>query len=135
MPAAYERGNDPSADARLIIGDEALRVQHANTQYPYEIDLAFEWWLWQHVPCVFAVWAIRRDASPEEKKTLEAALSKSLGLNAHQLDAIAQERAADLGIPAESLRSYLARFIYRLSQPEEEGIVRLRELVKAHGLL
>jgi chorismate dehydratase len=134
-PAAYRRGEDPSADARLLIGDAALRAQQTNTQYPYEIDLAFEWWLWQHVPCVFAVWAIRKDAAADQKRELETALSRSLGLNTRHLDLIAQERAADIGLPAESLHAYLTRFIYRLSQPEEDGIARFKELVDAHHVL
>ena len=54
-PKLYHRGEHPEADARLLIGDEALQVKHANTSYPFEIDLGFEWWLWQHLPFVFAV--------------------------------------------------------------------------------
>jgi len=134
-PASYRRGPDPTADALLLIGDDALRFQQTNTQYPYEIDIAFEWWLWQHAPCVFAVWAIRKDASAEERKHLETALSKSLGLNTRQLDLLAKERSADLGVAPELLQTYLTRFIYRLSQPEEEGITRLRILIDEHHLL
>jgi chorismate dehydratase len=134
-PAAYRRGQDLEGDALLLIGDEALRFQQANTRYPYEIDVAFEWWLWQHAPCVFAVWAIRRDAGREEKRHLETALSSALGLNTRQLELLAQERSPSLGIPADVLQAYLASFIYRLSQPEEEGISRLRALAHAHRLL
>lgn len=134
-PAGYQRGRSTEADAQLLIGDEALRVQQANTQYPYEIDIAFEWWLWQHLPFVFAVWAIRKDAAPQERRPLELALSGALGGNLRQLDAIAREASAGLGIPAEALQAYLAGFIYRLSQPEEEGIKRFQELVNEHHLL
>ena len=135
LPSAYVRGQGTEDDALLLIGDEALQAHQRHTQYPYEVDLAFEWWLWQHLPCVFAIWAIRKDASAEDKKHLEAALSKSLGVGTREFDAIAHERAADLGLPAESLKTYLSSFIYRLSRPEEEGIARLRELVHAHHLL
>ena len=134
-PSVYRRGQDLAGDALLLIGDEALRFQQTNTQYPYEIDVAFEWWLWQHTPCVFAVWAIRKDASAEERKHLETALSKSLGLNTRQLALIAKERSADLGVAPELLQTYLTSFIYRLSQPEEEGITRLRMLIDEHHLL
>ena len=72
-PQAYERGQPQEADAVLLIGDEALRFRQTNRQYPFEIDVAFEWWLWQHLPFVFAVWAIRKDASETLKRQLELA--------------------------------------------------------------
>ncbi len=134
-PASYVRGQHVDADAQLLIGDEALRFQHANARYPYEIDVAFEWWLWQHLPFVFAVWAIRKDASPQDKKQVEMALIKSLGGNMGQMELIAQEHASGLGVPAAELQTYLASFIYRLSQPEEEGIKRFRAFVEQCGLI
>ena len=81
------------------------------------------------------MWAIRKDAVAEEKKRLETALTKSLGLNSRQLETIAAERAADLGVPAEELAAYLAGFIYRLGPSEEEGLAKFQELVNEHHLL
>ncbi len=136
-PASYERVSGTSApqDALLLIGDEALRFQHGNKQYPFEIDLAFEWWLWQHLPFVFAVWAIRSDAAAGIKKQLETALSGTLGKNQSRLDVLAAEHAPSLGIPVEQLTAYLSAFIYRLSKPEEQGIARFKELVDEFHLL
>jgi chorismate dehydratase len=134
-PASYSRGTDPAADALLLIGDEALRFQATNTRYPFETDLAFEWWLWQHLPCVFAVWAIRKDVPAEDKKELQRGLSGSLGVSQSQHEAIARERAAPLGVPAEELADYLGRFVYRFSSPEEEGIARFKQLVHESHLL
>ncbi len=135
VPAAYERGRRPDADALLLIGDEALRFRQGNTQYPFETDLAFEWWLWQHLPCVFAVWAIRKDAGAEEKKQLELALAKSLGVNLRQLERLAHDASPGLGVPAEDLHAYLSKFAYRFGQPEEDGIAQFRKLVDEHHLL
>ena len=139
-PASYGRVSAPpapadDADAVLLIGDTALRFKQTNRAYPFEIDVAFEWWLWQHRPFIFAVWAIRKDAGTEEKRHLELALTKSLGVNARQLDAIAAERAADLGVPAAELATYLAGFIYRLGPQEEAGLATFQELVHEHHLL
>ncbi|MBI2104419.1 MAG: menaquinone biosynthesis protein [Candidatus Omnitrophica bacterium] len=134
-PAAYERGERPDAEALLLIGDAALKFQQRNDQYPFETDLAFEWWLWQHLPCVFAVWAIRKDAGAEEKKELELALSKSLGINLRQLERLAQDASPGLGVPAEALHSYLSQFTYRFGQPEEDGIAQFKRLVHEHHLL
>ena len=133
--ATAERGHSPEADALLLIGDEALRFQQANTRYPFEIDVAFEWWLWQHLPFVFAVWAVRKDVDEPTRKQLERGITTSLGLNMKRLDVIAQESAKRLGLPETTVQTYLSSFIYRLSQPEEEAISRFRELAHANHLL
>ena len=128
-PASYHAGRCNDADAMLLIGDEAIRFQRANTQYPYEIDVAFEWWLWQHLPCVFAVWAVRKDVSAQEKKSLELSLARSLAINLGQLDAIAQDASAQFGLPAEEIVAYLSGFIYRLGSPEHAAIDRFQALL------
>jgi chorismate dehydratase len=133
-PAAYRRGEDTEADALLLIGDEALRFQRTNTQYPFEVDVAFEWWLWQHLPCVFAVWAVRRDAPARDKRQIESGLARSLAMNLGQLGSLAQERAAVFGIPAADLERYLGNFVYRLGPSEEEAIRRFRALMDEHHL-
>ena len=135
-PASFERGPaTPGADALLLIGDEALRFQQANARYPFEIDVAFEWWLWQHAPFVFAVWAIRKDADLEEKSRLERALGKALAMNTGRLAQLAQERSSALGVPAADLESYLSSFIYRLGPSEGAAIKRFEALVHEHHLL
>ena len=135
LPAAYQRGHHTDADALLLIGDEALRFRQANRWYPFEIDVAFEWWLWQHVPFVFAVWAIRRDLEVREKKVLEVSLARTLADNLAHLDALGATYAATYEMPAEAVRTYLANFIYRLGHAEEDGIRRFQELLNAHHLL
>ena len=134
-PASHQRGTSAEADALLLIGDEALRFKQTNTRYPFEIDIAFEWWLWQHLPFVFAVWAIRKDASAQEKKQIESGIARSLGMNLLQLGSIAAEFSQQLGISAEELETYLSNFVYRLGQFEEEGIKRFKELVDECHLL
>lgn len=134
-PAGYREGRDPEADALLLIGDEALQFQHTNTMYPFEVDVAFEWWLWQHAPFVFAVWVVRKDVAPERKKALEQAVSRTLGINSRRFPDLALAASKRLGIPAEDLAKYLSHFVYRLSQPEEEAIVRFRELLHGSHLL
>ena len=134
-PASYQRGEGVERDALLLIGDEALRFQSANTWYPYETDMALEWWLWQHLPCVFAVWAIRKDADAEQKRQVEAALSGTLALNKQDLPGLAHARAGALGSSADSLTAYLSRFIYRFGQEEEAGLQRFEALAHESGLL
>ncbi len=123
------------AEAMLLIGDEALKFRAANRRYPYETDLAFEWWLWQHLPFVFAVWAVRKDADAADKQRLSRLLQHRLAVNTGRLDELAKERAASLGLPAKDIQRYLASFIYRLSEPEERAITQFEALVHEHHLL
>ena len=134
-PASYTRGVSHDADALLLIGDEALQWKQSNTRYPYEVDLAFEWWLWQHLPFVFAVWAVRKDTSAQDKKQIESALARSLATNLGQLNTIGQTQGSALGLSAAEVEAYLSNFVYRLGQAEEEGIRRFTELVDEHHLL
>ena len=135
-PKTYARGPaTDDADAVLLIGDEALKFHAQDRRYPYETDLAFEWWLWQHLPFVFAVWAVRKDAAAADKQQLSRLLQHQLAMNTARLEELAKARAPSLGLPPEEVRRYLASFIYRLSEPEEEGITRFRSLVEEHRLL
>lgn len=134
-PARYAGGAPAETEARLAIGDEALQLSHANTRWPFETDMAFEWWLWQHQPFVFAVWAVRRDADSATKRELETAIARALGQNQKKLSEIAQEASGRLNIPAPKLEAYLKNFVYRLSAPEEEAIKTFRKLVDEHHLL
>ena len=123
------------ADAVLLIGDDALRFRGANRLYPFEIDVAFEWWLWQHLPCVFAVWAIRKDADANTKRQVSTALQRTLAVNLRRLDELVIQPAASLQVPAEDLTLYLSRFVYRLSTEEERAIQQFSTLVHEHRLL
>ncbi len=134
-PASYLPAPHRDAEALLLIGDEALRFKQANALYPFETDLAFEWWLWQHLPFVFAVWAIRKDANPQEKKQLELMLTRALSINLGDLDAISKEHAPTFGMPEAEVRDYLEGFSYRLGKFEEEGMQRFKDLVDEHRLL
>jgi len=122
------------ADAVLLIGDEALRFRAGNRTYPFETDVGFEWWLWQHLPTVFAVWAIRKDCAPSEKQQLSRLVQQQLARNLGRLETIAGERAKALGLPASELQRYLENFIYRLSDPEEQAIARFDQLLHDHHL-
>jgi chorismate dehydratase len=135
-PKEYRRGvASEDADGVLLIGDEAMQFRVTNREFPYETDLAFEWWLWQHLPFVFAVWAVRKDTPAAEKQRLSRLLQHQLAVNHGRLAELANERAESLGLPAEEIERYLASFIYRLSEPEEQGIAQFERLTHEHRLL
>lgn len=135
-PKEYRRGvASEDADGVLLIGDEAMQFRATNREFPYETDLAFEWWLWQHLPFVFAVWVVRKDAAASDKQRLSRLLQHQLAVNHGRLGELAIARAASLGLPPEEIQRYLESFIYRLSEPEEQGIAQFERLAHEQHLL
>ena len=111
-----------SADAALVIGDPALRVDRERYLV---LDLADEWLKLTGLPFVFAVWAARRAAmSPE----LTALLRESLDVGLAELDQIVAEVAAETGLSPLLLEDYYTRNLrYRMGTEEEAG---LREFLR-----
>ncbi|MBI4354556.1 MAG: menaquinone biosynthesis protein [Candidatus Omnitrophica bacterium] len=126
-PSAQPLAQD--ADAMLLIGDEALRFRAANRLYPFEIDVAFEWWLWQHLPFVFAVWAVRKDCEEQVKRSLSHALQHTLAVNGRRLNELVARSTTTWQVAAEDVTRYLGNFIYRLSAEEERAIQQFSRLV------
>jgi predicted solute-binding protein len=94
-----------------------------------------EWWLWQHVPFVFAVWVVRQAVEDAVAKRIEAAVARALAVNAADLSGIAQHYAKPYGMSAEKIEYYLQAFIYRLGKEEEMGIQGYEQLLQKHNLL
>ena len=125
---AADRPDAHTADARLVIGDEALRARAAGFPgTPYVMDLAFEWWQWTGLPMVFAVWAVRNTIAPTERAALRDALETSLTRFAGGADAtIASQRAPEIGMTPEDALAYLRLLTYRLGDAEARGLAAFR---------
>jgi len=107
------------ADAALIIGDPALRIDRCAT--PYLIaDLGQEWTEMTGLPMVFAVWAGReRHITP----AVARALTESCCFGRAHLEEIVKLDAVARGIPEELAREYLTRHIVNALGPrEQEGL-------------
>lgn len=134
-PERYVRGMREDADAFLVIGNEALaRNFSPNPQFPYRYDLATEWWNWQRLPFVFALWIIRRSLPASIKTAFAELLEQSYQIGMSRVDEIGKEFAGELG-SAETLASYLRNFHYRLGPQEMAGLSRFRQLCQTHRLL
>lgn len=110
------------ADAALIIGDPALRLDPAalREQGFHVADLGEEWWELTALPMVFAVWAGRQHVWTEERERAFVS-SYRYGL-AHIDDIVAAEHAAR-GVSVELAKSYLTRHIvFELGHAEYEGM-------------
>jgi chorismate dehydratase len=108
-----------AADAALIIGDPALRLDPA--RLPYEVhDLGGEWVEMTGLPMVFAVWAARQGVvSPE----VVAAFRESCRHGLEHIDEIVAAESAGRGFAPELVRAYLTTHItHELGPREYEGM-------------
>ena len=113
------------ADAALVIGDPALRLDPASL--PYRVyDLGAEWAEMTRLPMVFAVWAGRAGATGPE---VTEAFRASCQYGRERIDEIVREEAPRRGVPAELARDYLTRHIvHELGEREYQGLRRFLEL-------
>jgi chorismate dehydratase len=121
-------------DAALLIGDVALvegqkRREIAGRGKPYVFDLATEWRAWTGLPFVFAVWAARADRAREISASgIMEALRESKRRGLSDLERIAAEAAAQLGLPEDVCLLYLRLLDYDLGARDLEGLRRFFEL-------
>jgi len=118
------------ADAALIIGDPALRVDRER----YLItDLAAEWKELTGLPFVFAVWAVRPEVELPE---LPFYFKSSLRYGLSSLDILVREAAAELGLESSEVREYLTENLsFFLRSDEIEGLEEFYRRAHNHGLI
>jgi chorismate dehydratase len=125
-----------SCDAALLIGDPALLVDR--TRY-VTLDLAQEWSARTGKSFVFAFWAIRRQALAGRNAAAIADTfkkSRDRGLSPKNLEAIVQEWAPRLSLPASVIRTYLTHNIhYYLDPPCLEGLELFYQYAAEIGVL
>ncbi len=118
--------------AVLLIGDEALTAQKSGLiGFDLVFDLAREWYEWQKLPFVFAVWAARRDMPAEEKADLRSRIAEALDRGERDVVGIAGHHGRRIGLTDAETREYLAGFNFRIGEREREAMERFRELVAA----
>jgi len=120
------------ADAALLIGDAALTCSHPAACMV--VDLGAQWWQWQQLPMVFALWVTRGRVAPEVIEGLQRAKDEGLrDLAAVAAAAVATGRTL---LTVDMVRRYFAENIdYNLSPEHLRGIERYQELCIRHGLL
>jgi chorismate dehydratase len=118
------------ADAALVIGDPALRVDRER----YLItDLAAEWKELTGLPFVFAVWAVRPEV---EIPDLPFYFKSSLRYGLSSLDTLVREAAAEMGLDTSEVRAYLTENLsFFLRQDEIEGLEEFYRRAYKHGLI
>jgi len=121
-----------TADAALVIGDPALRLDPAHLPY-FVYDLGAEWVEWTGLPMVFAVWAGRRGAATPD---VVAAFRDSCRYGRERIGEIVTAESERRGFAPELVRQYLTdRIVHELGDRDYEGMDRFlsyaRELAAA----
>lgn len=118
------------ADAALLIGDPALRVDRERWRVH---DLAAEWHAMTGLPFTFAVWAVRPEVDLPD---LSFYFKSSLRYGLSSLDNLVRESAAELGLDSSEVRSYLTDSLhFFLRQEEIQGLEEFYRRAHAHGLI
>ncbi|MGH7561097.1 MAG: menaquinone biosynthetic enzyme MqnA/MqnD family protein [Gemmatimonadales bacterium] len=121
-------------EAVLVIGDAAL-VLAARGEYPYVVDLGAAWKDWTGLPFVFAVWAARRERSPEGIARVHDALDASRRWGLAHLDELADQAAAATGIERRRCREYLGDLDYALSYRHLAGLTDFFRRLAQDGMV
>ncbi len=107
------------ADAALIIGDPALRLDPASLPF-HVYDLGQEWTEWTGLPMVFAVWAGSPKCITDE--VIEA-FQDSCRWGMTHLDDIVAAEAGPRGFPPGLVREYLnSNLVLELGKAEYQGL-------------
>jgi chorismate dehydratase len=132
LPEATHVGLEEEADARLLIGDAALKSAFEDPTPHY--DLGRLWLERTVLPMVFAVWACPEPVAaglPE----LEDALVASVRLARAEPETLAYEASERYGYPPGFLARYFEKLRYRFGPRERAGLMTFLELARDAGEL
>jgi len=114
-----------SADAALVIGDPALRIEPSRQPLEY-LDLGAEWWSLTRLPMVFAAWAGHKGLPVEELMKITRA-SRDFGL-LHLPEIVAAE-CPKRGISDDLGARYFDEHIrFEIGAEEQKGLEQFWEL-------
>jgi chorismate dehydratase len=127
LPDAEHVPLDEDAEAKLLIGDAALRSAFEDPTPHY--DLGRLWLERTGLPMVFAVWACP-DPPPEGIGEVESALVASVRQARAEPERLAFEASESYGYPAGFLARYFEKLRYRFGPRERAGLVTFFELAR-----
>jgi chorismate dehydratase len=122
----YESGRPK--DAWLVIGDDALYLKNSNN-YPYIYDLGEEWWEWQKLPFVFAIWVVRRNLPLDTKQHLLDLVSESYKEGMKNLESLALSYKEKMNLPVSEIHKYIQGFTYERGIQEGAGMKKFEQLL------
>ncbi len=117
-------------DAVLLIGDDALRANKFGLAgFELSYDLATEWYEWQNLPFVFAVWAGKKSVPLSLKKELNGIIENALESSRDLLDMIGSIHGKRIGLTPTESGEYLRCFTYSLGERETKAMEVFDSLV------
>ncbi len=134
------RFGEEEHDARLVIGDAALILNHARlggegrdvASYPYVYDLGSEWKAWTGLPFVFAVWVAQRSTPVPASLGAHASLMASRDWGLAHLDELAEQATRVTGVARAACVEYFEGLDYSLGYEHLAGLTEFfRRLVAA----
>ncbi|HET9937747.1 MAG TPA: menaquinone biosynthesis protein [Gaiella sp.] len=132
LPRAEIRPLDAEADARLLIGDAALRSAFEDPT-PHH-DLGRLWLERTGLPMVFAVWAAPEPVV-EGLGELQESLVASVRLARSEPERLAHEASDRYGYPAGFLARYFEKLRYSFGPRERAGFCTFLEMARDVGEL
>jgi chorismate dehydratase len=132
LPEAVQVPLGEPADAKLLIGDAALRSAFEDPTPHY--DLGRLWLERTGLPMVFAVWACPEPVSAEVLE-LENALVASVRQARAEPETLAFESSERYGYPPGFLARYFEKLRYRFGPRERAGLYTFLELARDAGEL
>ena len=118
-------------DAVLLIGDEALKANKSGLLgFDLVFDLAKEWYDWQKMPFVFAVWAHKKTLPAEKKEELQHIILQSLEKSENQLESIGTLHGRMITLSPTETSEYLQGFNYRLGEREKEAMNIFKKFIE-----
>jgi chorismate dehydratase len=132
LPDAEHVPLEAEAEARLLIGDAALRSAFEDPT-PHH-DLGRLWLERTGLPMVFAVWATPDPPKPGTAE-LEEALVASVRLARAEPERLAYEASERYGYPPGFLARYFEKLRYRFGPRERAGLYTFLELARDVGEL
>ena len=132
LPEAEQVPLGEDADARLLIGDAALKSAFEDPTPHY--DLGRLWLERTGLPMVFAVWACPEPAAAG-LADLEQALVDSVRRARAEPETLAYEASERYGYPPGFLARYFEKLRYRFGPRERAGLMTFLELARDVGEL
>jgi len=132
LPKAEIVPLEMEADARLLIGDAALRSSFEDPTPHF--DLGRLWLERTGLPMVFAVWAAPEPVV-EGLIELEHALVASVRLARSEPDRLARQASETYGYPAGFLARYFEKLRYSFGPRERAGLYTFLEMARDAGEL
>ena len=110
-------------DAVLLIGDDALKANKFGlADFELCFDLATEWYEWQKLPFVFAVWAVKKSIQNSLNVELGEIIRQGLESSEDFLETVGEVHGKRIGLSKEDAGEYLRCFTYRVGERELKAI-------------